>query len=188
MKVNFRSHIEKIVSLSDEEFDFVMSHFNEKEFKKNEFLIEKGDFVNESFFVLSGLLKLTNLDDSGKEHIISFAMEDWWESDFQAFHAKEKSTMSLQCIEDTSVLCLSLENYKSLCKNLQKMEYFFLTKANSGHLASQQRILSFLSSSAKERYDQLIKKYPSLLQRVPKTLIASYLGVSRETLSRLYNS
>lgn len=188
MKVDLRSHIEKIVSLSDEEFDFVKSHFNKKEFKKNDFLIEKGNLVEEFFFVLSGLLKLTNLDDFGKEHIISFAMEDWWESDFQAFHTKAKATMSLQCIEDTSVLSLSLENYKSLCENIHKMEYFFLTKANLGHLASQQRILSFLSSSAKERYDQLLKKYPTLLQRVPKTLIASYLGVSRETLSRLYNS
>lgn len=188
MKVDLRSHIEKIVSLSDEEFDFVKSHFNKKGFKKNDFLIEKGNLVKESFFVLSGLVKLTNLDDFGKEHIISFAMEDWWECDFQAFHTQSKATMSLQCIEDTSVLCLSLQSYKSLCKNIQKMEYFFLTKANLGHLASQQRILSFLSSSAKERYDQLLKKYPSLLQRVPKTLIASYLGVSRETLSRLYNS
>lgn len=188
MKSDFRSHIEKIVALTDADFEFVMAHFCQKEFRKNEFLIEKGNLVTESFFVLSGLLKLINLDDSGKEHIVSFAMEDWWESDFLAFHTQTKATMSLQCIEDTSVLCLSLKNYKSLCQSLQKMEYFFLTKANSGHLASQQRILSFLSSSAKERYDQLLKKYPSLLQRVPKTMIASYLGVSRETLSRLYNS
>jgi len=188
MKADLRAHIEKIVPLSDEEFDFVMTHFSKKEFKKNEFLIEKGNVVKDSYFVISGLLKLINFDDSGKEHIVSFAMEDWWESDFLAFHTQTKATMSLQCIENTSVFCLSLENYKSLCENLQKMEYFFLTKANSGHVASQQRILSFLSSSAKERYDQLLKKYPSLLQRVPKTLIASYLGVSRETLSRLYNS
>lgn len=188
MNADLRAHIEKIVSLTDADFEFVMLHFSKKDFKKGEFLIEKGDLVKESFFVISGLLKLTNLDDFGKEHIVSFAMEDWWESDFQAFHTQAKATMSLQCIEDTAVLCLSLKNYKSLCQKLQKMEFFFLTKANSGHLASQQRILSFLSSSAKERYDQLVKKYPSLLQRVPKTLIASYLGVSRETLSRLYNS
>ena len=188
MPIDFRAHIEKIVPLSDEDFDLVMTHFRPKNFKKNELLIERGTLVNDSYFVQSGLLKLSNRDDEGKEHIVSFAMEDWWESDFQAFHRQTKATMSLQCIEDTSVLCLSLEDYRKLCQNLQKMEYFFLTKANSGHLASQQRILSFLTSSAKERYDQLLKKYPSLLQRVPKTLIASYLGVSRETLSRLYNS
>lgn len=185
---DLQKHIEKVTALTNHEFEFVMSHFTKKEFSKNDFLIKKGDAVKDSYFVISGLLKLIYLDDSGKEHIVSFAMEDWWESDFLAFHTQTNATMSLQCIEDTSVLCLSLENYKNLCQNLQKMEYFFLTKANAGHLASQQRILSFLSSNAKQRYELLIKKYPSLLQRIPKTLIASYLGVSRETLSRLWNS
>lgn len=112
-------------------------------------------------------------------------MEDWWETDFLAFYTKTKATMSLQCLEDTRVLCISLENYRKLCSGLQKTEHFFLRKATSGHIASQQRILSLLSSNAKERYDQLLKRHPSLFQRVPKTLLASYLGVSRETLSRL---
>lgn len=185
---DLRSHIEKIVSLTDEEFEIIKAHFTQKQFKKNDFLIEKGDLVSSSYFVISGLLKLIYLDDSGKENIVSFAMEDWWESDFSAFHTQTKATMSLQCLEDILVLCLTFENYKKLCETFQKMEFFFLTKANSGHLASQQRILSFLSSNAKERYEQLLKRYPSLIQRVPKTLIASYLGVSRETLSRLYSS
>jgi CRP-like cAMP-binding protein len=93
--------------------------------------------------------------------------------------------MSLQCLEDTDVCCLSLEDYQKVCAGLQKMERFFLTKSNAGHIGSQQRILSFLTSSAKERYQQLLKRYPSLIHRVPKTQLASYLGVSRETLSRL---
>ena len=112
-------------------------------------------------------------------------MEDWWESDFQAFYNGTKATMSLQCIEDTTMLCLTLDGYKSLCSGLQKMESFLLIKANAGHIAAQQRILSFLTSNAKERYEKLLKRYPSLFQRVPKTQLASYLGVSRETLSRL---
>lgn len=188
MRVDLRQHIEKIVPLNDQEYEFVLSHFTKQEFRKNQFLIEKGDTVKDSYFVISGLLKLIYSDDSGKENIVSFAMEDWWESDFLAFHTQTKATMSLQCIENTVVFSLSLNGYKSLCENLQKMEHFFLAKANAGHIASQQRILSFLSSNAKERYENLVKKYPSLLQRVPKTLIASYLGVSRETLSRLLNS
>jgi CRP-like cAMP-binding protein len=124
-------------------------------------------------------------DDLGKQHIVSFAMEDWWESDFLAYYTQTKATMSLQCLEDTEVLCLSLEDYQKLCSGLQKMEHFFLKKANSGHVGSQQRILSFLTSNATQRYEQLLKRHPSLPQRVPKTLLASYLGVSRETLSRL---
>lgn len=185
MQANLREHIQKIVSLTDEEFKFVALHFTPKKFKKNEFLIQKGESVPYVFFVISGLLKLVYDDESGKQHIVSFAMEDWWESDFQAFHTKSKATFSLDCIEDTEVLCISFEDYQRLCDGLQKMERFLLAKANAGHIASQQRILLFLSSTAKERYEYLLKKYPSLLQRVPKTLVASYLGVSRETLSRL---
>jgi CRP-like cAMP-binding protein len=186
MQEKLREHIEKIVPLTDDEFAFVSSHFTVESFKKREFLIQEGDRVKDAYFVLSGLLMLVYVDQSGKQHIVSFAMEDWWESDYLAYHTQGKASMSLQCLEDTLVLCLSLENYKNLCASLHKMEHFFLAKANAGHIGSQQRILSFLTSGAKERYEQLLKRYPALLQRVPKTLLASYLGVSRETLSRLY--
>lgn len=185
MRKRLRQHIEEIMPLTDDEFAFVASHFSVQHFKKHEFPIRQGQDAAYTYFVVSGLLKLVYNDESGKEHILSFAMEDWWETDFLAFYTKTKATMSLQCLEDTRVLCLTLENYRKLCSGLQKMEHFFLKKATSGHIASQQRILSLLSSNAKERYDQLLKRYPSLFQRVPKTLLASYLGVSRETLSRL---
>lgn len=188
MQEILRHHIEKVVPLSDEEFAFVSAHFTIKKFKKHEFLIQEGEAVKYSYFVVSGLLKLVHTDDMGNQHIVSFAMEDWWESDYQAYHTQTKATMSLQCLENTEVFCLSLEDYKKLCSGLQKMEHFFLKKANGGHIASQQRILSFLTSNAKERYEQLLKRYPLLVQRVPKTLLASYLGVSRETLSRLWRS
>ncbi|WP_306354130.1 Crp/Fnr family transcriptional regulator [Flavobacterium sp. '19STA2R22 D10 B1'] len=185
MQQKLREHIEKIVPLTDDEFDFILSHFSTRAYKKREFIIQKGKNVSYSYFVISGLLKLVHNDESGKEHIVAFAMEDWWESDFLAYHTQTKATMSLQCLEDTEVYCITLEDYKKLCAGLQKMEHFFLIKANGGHIASQQRILSFLTSNAKERYEQLLKRYPSLFQRVPKTLLAAYLGVSRETLSRL---
>jgi len=185
MQQKLREHIEKIVPLTDDEFAFVLSHFTIKSYKKREFLIQEGKKVKYAYFVVSGLLMLVYNNESGKQHIVSFAMEDWWESDYLAYHTQTKATMSLQCLEDTDVFCLSQEDYKKLCAGLQKMEHFFLRKANGGHIGSQQRILSFLTSNAKERYEQLLKRYPSLIQRVPKTLLASYLGVSRETLSRL---
>lgn len=185
--MELREHIEKIVSLTDDEFAFVLSHFTSKKYKKHQFLIQEGEPVPYAYFVVSGLLKLVYTDASGKEHIVSFAMEDWWESDYQAFHNQTKATMSLNCLEDTEVFCLSLENYKNLCASLQKMQHFFLEKANRGHIGSQQRILSLITSNAKERYENLLNRYPSLFQRVPKSMLASYLGVTRETLSRLSN-
>jgi len=185
MQDPLRTHIEKIVPLTDEEYTFILSHFTTKKFKKHQFLIQEGEAVKYSYFVITGLLKLVYTEETGKQHIVSFAMEDWWESDYYAFFTETTATMSLECLEDTEVLCLTLENYQNLCDDLQKMERFFLQKANFGFLGSQKRIISWLTSNSKERYEQLIKQYPSLIQRVPKSLIAAYLGISRETLSRL---
>lgn len=185
MHEKLRQHIEKIVPLTDDEFAFIYTHFTTKKYKKHQFLIQEGDMVKYHYFVSSGLLKLVYTDDTGKPHIVSFAMEDWWESDFYAYYTQTEATMSLECIEDTEVLCLSLDDYKKLCNDFQKMERFFLQKANFGFLAAQRRIISSLTSNSKERYEQLLRQYPALIQRVPKSLLAAYLGVSRETLSRL---
>lgn len=185
MQEKLREHIEKIIPLTDAEFAFVWGHFTLKKFKKHQFLIQEGDSVKYSYFIVSGLLKLVYTEASLKQHIVSFAMEDWWESDFYAYYTQMEATMSLECVEDTVVLCLSFDDYKKLCDGLQKMERFFLEKSNFGFLGAQRRIISWLTSNAQERYEQLIKQYPSLVQRIPKSLLASYLGVSRETLSRL---
>lgn len=185
MQETLREHIEKIIPLTDDEYAFVRSHFTTKKFKKHQFLIQEGEAVKHCYFILSGLLKLVYADESGKEHIVSFAMEDWWESDYYAFYTQTKASLSLECVEDTVVLCLSYEDYRKLCDGLQKMERFFLHKSNFGFLALQRRIISLLTAGTKERYEQLLQQYPSLFQRVPKSLLAAYLGVSRETLSRL---
>ncbi|MGH1336020.1 MAG: Crp/Fnr family transcriptional regulator [Aureispira sp.] len=185
MKEQLKNHIEQVVALTEEEFAFISSHFSFKRYRKKEFLLQKGKMVKHCYFVLSGLLKLVYEGEEGKQHIISFAMENWWESDFSAYFTQQKAKMSLQCLEDTDVLCITLENYQKLAAQSPKMASFFLQKSNAGHIASQHRILSFLTSNAKTRYAQLLDQYPSLFQRVPKSLLASYLGVSRETLSRL---
>ena len=180
-----RKHIEKQITLTDEEFTFVQRHFEIKKYKKHQFIIQENEMVRYSYFLVSGLTKLVHHDEGGKGHIVSFAMEDWWESDFRAYLTQTPATLSLECIEDTVVLCISLANYRKLCTALQKVESFFLEKAHFGNIAAQRRILSLLTSNAKERYEQLLNQYPSLFQRVPKSLLAAYLGVSRETLSRL---
>lgn len=185
MTTKLREHIEKVIPLSDDEFAFVSSHFTFKKVKKHQFLIQEGGPVTHSYFVASGLLKLSYTDANDKEHILHFAMEDWWVSDYQAWFTKAKATISLDCLEEALVFCLSLEDNEKLCAGLPKMEHFFLTKSHWGYIAAQQRILSLLTTSAKERFEQLQTQYPSLMQRVNKTLLASYLGVSRETLSRL---
>jgi cAMP-binding proteins - catabolite gene activator and regulatory subunit of cAMP-dependent protein kinases len=186
MSNKLRKHIEEITPITDKEFDYLLSHFSVKKLKKHQFLIQQGDLVKNDHFVVSGLLKAyhTNPDD-GKEHILQFAWENWWITDFQAYFNQTNSTLNIDCIEDVEVLSISLENREKICADLHKIEHFFRKKSNFGYIALQQRILSLLTHSAKERYEQMLSNYPSLFQRVPKSLIASYLGVSRETLSRL---
>ncbi|WP_276088268.1 Crp/Fnr family transcriptional regulator [Pedobacter sp. JY14-1] len=179
-----REHIEKVIPLRDEEFKLILGHFSTKKFKKHQFLIQEGEPAKYNFFVLSGLLKLVFTESSGKQHIVAFAMEDWWESDFFAWYTGAPATMSLECLEDTEVLCITLDDYHALCNSLQKIERFFLEKSIFGFVSAQRRILAMLTSSAQERYERLLKQYPSLVQRVPKTQLAAFLGVSRETLSR----
>ncbi|GGG33732.1 Crp/Fnr family transcriptional regulator [Hymenobacter glacieicola] len=185
MQQQLREHLEKIVPLTDEQFAAVFARFTPKRFRKHQFLIQAGEPVKYHYFVLSGLLKLVYTDQAGKPHIVSFAMEDWWESDFGAYYTQTPATLSLECLEDTQVLALSLADYHQLCADLPQLARFFLHKAALGSIAAQQRLLSLLTTSAQQRYEQLLAKYPALGQRISKTLLASYLGVSRETLSRL---
>ncbi|QJD97249.1 Crp/Fnr family transcriptional regulator [Mucilaginibacter robiniae] len=185
MEKILRQQIEKIVKLTDEEFSFVLSHFTLRSFRKHQYVVQAGDAAPNDHFVVKGLLKSFYVDDAGKSHILQFAMEDWWISDPQAYHNKLAATLNIDCIEDTQVLFISIDNREKLCAEMKKIEYFFMKKTTAGYIALQRRILSLMSQTAEERYRQFIQFYPLLLQRLPKALIASYLGVSRETLSRL---
>jgi CRP-like cAMP-binding protein len=185
MSIRLKEHIEKITALTDEEFAFILSHFTSKKYKKHQFVVQQGDAVTHEYFVVDGLLKSYFTNEEGKEHILQFAMEEWWITDYQAFVNRLAATLNVDCIEDVSLLALSYENKIKLCAASHKMEHFFRVKATSGFVAQQQRMLSFMTNDTQARYRQLFEQYPSLFQRVPKAMIAAYLGVSRETLSRL---
>lgn len=180
-----RNQIEEIVRLTDGEFSVVLDHLHYKRFKKHQIVLHEGDVANFDFFILKGLMKVSRLDINGKDHILQFGMEGWWITDAEAFHNKSRATLTLDCLEPTEVLTLTLENKETLCNLLPKMQFFFLKKTTDDYIALQKRILCFLSSDANERYHNIVSVYPSLIQRVPKAMIASYLGVTRETLSRL---
>lgn len=187
MKEFLRQHIEEVVSLTDAEFEFVRSHFTIRQYDKGDLLIPMNGPARHVFLVASGLLKLTYIDQKGREHIVSFALENWWECDYPAWFSGKPASLTLEAIEHSEVYCLTLDGYQAICNGSQKMEHFFLHKANRGHMASQERIISFLTATPRERYEQLLEKQPVLIQRVPKVLLATYLGVSRETLSRLWS-
>jgi len=187
MSITLRRHFEEFISLTDQEFDYILSHFTSKKLKKHQFLVQIGDEVKHTYWVNKGLLRAVYTDDKDKEYILQFAMENWWITDYPAYFMQTKATVNVDCLENTELLCLSYENREKLCAEMHKVEYFFRKKANNGYVALQKRMLSFLTQNAKERYEILLQQYPNLFQRASKTIIATYLGVSRETLSRFNN-
>lgn len=185
MYTALRKHFEELIELTDSEFEYIASFFQFRKFKKHATIVQPGDVVNYEYFVIKGLLKTFMVDDDGKEHIWQFAMENWWVSDYQAFHTRERASFNIQCLEDAELLYLSLADRNRLCAEMHKFEHFSRMKITSGFLSMQKRVMALLKNDAQSRYRQLLEQYPMLFQRVPKSLIAAYLGVSRETLSRL---
>jgi CRP-like cAMP-binding protein len=186
MKELLRAHFEKIIQLTDSEFEYIFSHFVHKKLIKHQFLIQEGEIVKNEFFVVKGCLKSYMIDSDNKMHVLQFALPDWWITDYHALYNKTPSSLYIDPVESAEVLVISLADKDKLCAELHKVEHFFRKKTNFGYVALQQRVLGLINTNARDRYEQLIKQYPALFQMVPKQLIASYLGVTRETLSRLY--
>jgi len=187
-KETLKAHILKTATLTDKEFDYLFSHFKLKSFKKGQAIISEGDRVDHEYFVISGCLKAFFINDEIKMYILQFAMPTWWTSDYGALYNHTRATISVDCISDAEVLCLSNDDREKICSEIHQAEHFFRWRTNRGYLASQKRLLSFMNNDTKARYEELLAMYPQLYNLVPKHLIAAYLGVSRETLSRLYNA
>jgi CRP-like cAMP-binding protein len=183
-----KQHIAKTATLTDEQFDHLFSHFKPQSYKKGQVIISEGDKVDNEYFVLSGCLKAFFINDDIKMYILQFAMPTWWTSDYGALYNQTRATINVDCITDAEVLCLSNHDREKICSELHQAEHFFRWRTNRGYLASQKRLLSFMNNDTKARYEELLKLYPQLYNLVPKHLIAAYLGVSRETLSRLYQA
>ncbi|BAV07332.1 cAMP-binding domain of CRP or a regulatory subunit of cAMP-dependent protein kinases [Filimonas lacunae] len=183
-----KQHITKTITLTDDQFDYVYSHFTPLSYKKGQAVISAGGLVDSEYFVLEGCLKTFYINDDLKMFILQFAMATWWASDYAAMYSGNKATYDVDCITDVELLCLKSADREKLCKEIHAIEYFFRWRTNKGYVAAQNRLLSFMNNDAKARYEQLMNLYPQLYNLVPKSLIAAYLGVSRETLSRLYQS
>jgi CRP-like cAMP-binding protein len=186
-KETLKQHLAKTITISDDQFEYVFSHFVVERFKKGQSIIGPGDDIKSEYFVISGCLKTFYLSPDMKMYILQFAMPTWWASDYQSLYTGQKAMCGVDCITESEVLRIDNDKREKLCKEIHDIEYFFRWRTNMGYVAAQKRLLSLMNNMVKERYEELIRQYPSIYQLVPKHLIAAYLGVSRETLSRLYN-
>lgn len=183
-----KQHIAKSALLTDEQFDYFFSHLKHHLLKKGQAIITEGDKVDREYFVVSGCLKAFYINSEVKMYILQFAMPNWWTSDYGALYSQTRATVNVDCITNAELLSITNDDREKLCKEIQQVEHFFRWRTNRGYVASQKRLLSFMNNDAKARYEELLAFYPQLYNLVPKHLIAAYLGVSRETLSRLYPS
>ena len=183
-EAELRSHFEKFVSLTDDEFERALAYFSHRSFQKNSVLIEPGKPVHHTYWIVKGMLMSVLNEVEGKEHAMQFAIENCWITDQNGFYNQVPATLRIQALEDSTLLALSFQDRENMCDSLPKMNHFFRRKANDSFVKQQKRLMTYMTSDAQERFDQLMKEFPSLHQRVPKHIMAAYLGVTRETLSR----
>lgn len=180
-----RAHILKRIDLTDEELTRMTTFFTPKQFRKKHFLLQEGAVCRYITFVVKGCLRWYSIDTKGEEHVMQFAIEDWWISDLQSYLSGEPSMYNIDALDDSEVLLLDKNSRDSLLIALPKLERFFRLLLERSYVAAQQRLACSLSVSAEERYLAFLKAFPALPQRVPQNQIASYLGIAPESLSRI---
>ena len=180
-----QKHINRKVILTDGEFNTCTKFFNHKTIRKHQFLLNEGDVCKHIVFVNSGCLREYKIDNKGAEHIIQFAIADWWVSDLNSFLSGLPATYNIDALQDSDVLLLEKSSREELLSACPKMERFFRMLLESNYVATHQRVAESLSESAEERYLTFIKTYPKLIEQVPQNQIASYLGITPQSLSRI---
>lgn len=179
------TEIFKSISFSEKEIDFINNSFEKLSIKKGTILIHPDSYVSNQYYVYSGCLRSYYVNKSGKDHTIQFAIKDWWISDYTSFFTSEKAVMSIECLQDATIYKLSREKMILLCAEIPQVETFFRMKLEKAFASFQKRILEYLSQSATERYLKFINDYPSIEKCIKNYHIASYLGITTESLSRI---
>lgn len=180
-------YFNKRVLLSDEETNFLINLFEKKDYGKGELLVENGKVCSNIYFVQEGCLKTYFVKEDGEEAINGIAIENNFCTSVASFVNQVTSVERIEAIEDTSVLAISYENFKILIETYPIFKEVYVKILEDYLTFMTWRIESIMIMNAKERYDTLLKNFPKLIDRLPKKIMAKYLGVSPETLSRLAN-
>lgn len=179
------SYISNHIILTPGEEELLLSKVRTRKFLKGQYVSQGGDISKYINFVISGSLKSFHLDREGNEHILAFAIEDWWIGDLGSFATQKPADYSIQCIENCELAQLSYEDLQFLYTEIPQLERFFRIIIQNAYVYFQRRIIDNLSLTAKEKYLNFIKQYPQFEQRVPQYMIASYLGFTPEFLSKI---
>lgn len=181
----FKKYLAEKMDLSDNDWAVIEPVCIIKKLKKHQFLLQEGDVWRYHAFVCKGCLRRYSIDAKGIEHIIQFSIENWWAGDRDSLMNKTPSKYNIDAVEDTIVLVIRNEDFDRLCQQLPAFNNLINQILFRSFNASQERINATISLTAEEKYLHFIQKFPALANRIPRLMIASYLGITPETLSRV---
>lgn len=178
-------HFNKIVTLSEAEQEFITNYLTVKKLRKRQYLLQEGDVCKAVAFVEKGSLRLYYVNEDGSECVVAFALEGAFITDLYSFYTNEPSIYSIDAIEDSELVLITKSASEELRKLSPKYQEFIFHETSAAYIELQKRITSTISLSLEERYKELTTLYPDIIQRVPQHMIASYMGLTAETLSRV---
>ena len=176
----------KGVVLTAEELGVIKSGATERKIRKHHFLLQENDIWQYNAFVCSGCLRMYNIDDKG-EHILRFAFENWWAGDRESYIKGIPSKYNIEALEETEVLLWTKSAFDLVTEAVPALKKFMSALVVNNQIANQNRIHAAISYTVEERYNDFVNRHPGITNRIPLHMIASYLGVTRETLSRIRN-
>ena len=179
------SNIGRYVQLSELEAEQITSIAKPSRVKRRQFIDQPGYVSKYRNYIVQGTFRSFFLDHEGKEHTVQIAMEDWFVSDFYSYITQTPATLFVEALEDALLLQMRYEEIEVLCKKIHSLSEYFRVTTERAFAFSRHRALSTISKSSEERYLELQNQYPEMIQRLPQKIIASYLGMSPEFLSKI---
>ncbi|MCD0464894.1 Crp/Fnr family transcriptional regulator [Flavobacterium sp. ENC] len=180
-------YISRYVDLTDDEKNHLAGFLKITKVKKRQFIVQPGFVCQHKSYVVKGAFRGYLVDKEGKEHTLSFAIEDWWISDYSSLIYQEPATLFVEALEDSVLIQIAYEDEQRFLAEIPKLEKFERIITQRSLAFQQKRLLSNFTKTAEERYDEFMSKYAAIAKRVPQYALASYLGFSTEYLSKIRN-